>query len=139
MGTVLGDDRYDPMFDLNKDDRIDSADLRMVVDQLGQMCQAGRIVAGTVCEFPPPSICGALRGATVTLLPKGLQTTTSLDDGTFVFSDVANGFYELTVSPVCTPFGCYGPTAVTVADADVYVNIVPVSPTLTAAPTLDPG
>jgi hypothetical protein len=86
---------------------------------------AGFAVTGTVCEFPPPGCSGVLRGATVTLEPLGWMTTTSLDQGRFAFAGIPNGRYTLTISPSCTPFGCYDPTPVTVAGVDVEVLIQP--------------
>ncbi len=65
----------------------------------------------------------------MTLQPLGLQTTTSVADGSFAFADIPNGSYELGVSPGCTPFGCYhNPNPVIVQDADVYVTIYPKPP-----------
>ncbi|MBI3976839.1 MAG: Ig-like domain-containing protein [Chloroflexi bacterium] len=93
-------------------------------------------VAGTVCELPLPGACGALRGATVTLLPLAWETTTSLTDGSFAFALVPAGSYTLAVSPQCTAYGCYEPVAVTMDDdVTVVVRPVPFTPTPTATST----
>src|SRR5262249_17746816 len=83
--------------------------------------QAGHTLGGVVCEFPLPDECGGRRRATVTPAPLGLQTQTSLSDGVFTFPNVLPGSYTVTISPACTPFGCYQPTSVSLFVADTFV------------------
>src|SRR3989304_1455244 len=104
----------------------------LAVSRLSSVLAGSGSINGVVYE----SQSGYMRGATVTLQPLGLQTTTSLSDGSFSFSSVPDGSYTLTVSPSCTPFGCYKSTPVTVAGTKVFVAIFPnaSTPTPTATP-----
>ena len=92
---------------------------------------SGGEISGTVFE----SFSGFLRGATVTLAPLGWEDVTSVSDGSFSFLSVPAGDYTLVVkNPGCTPFGCYKPEPVTVADSKVFVSIFP-NPLATDTPT----
>lgn len=82
-------------------------------------------VRGTICEFPEPRACGALRGAEVRILPMNVPTTTSLVDGTFRYPDVTDDSYAIRVSIGCTDFGCYEQHPFTVAGADVDLVVRP--------------
>ncbi len=90
------------------------------------------VINGTVYE----SYSGVLRGAMVTLHPLELQTTTSISDGSFSFTNIPYGTYTLTVNPGCTPFGCYKTTQVVLSSSKVSVSIYPnlFTPTPTSTP-----
>jgi len=96
----------------------------------------GFTLSGSVAEFPPCN--GAMRGVTVQLEPLGLATQTDLEGGRFSFEDIPSGDYRLSVSPACTPFGCWPETPVTIAGSDLEVELCPsiagAAPTLTAIP-----
>jgi hypothetical protein len=75
----------------------------------------------------------------VTLLPLGWQSPAGWS---FVFDNVPDGDYVLTVAPeYCNPYGCWVDTHVTVAGADVTANICMVdlvTPTSTPTSTRTP-
>jgi protein-disulfide isomerase len=84
---------------------------------------AGHIVQGVVAEMPPCE--GLMRGVNVILLPTNRTTQTSVDDGSFSFYNVLDGSYQLAVSPLCNPFGCWREMPITVSGADVSVRLCP--------------
>jgi Tol biopolymer transport system component len=87
-------------------------------------------INGTVYESPS----GYMRGASLTLNPLGMKTTTSVYDGSFSFPNIPFGAYTITVH-ICPPYGCYGTVQVNHSTAKTYVAIYPTPNTPTPAPT----
>ncbi len=76
----------------------------------------GHTISGILTESP--GCMGAERGWTVALDPGFITTTTSLNDGSFSFSNVSDGSYTVYPLPPCNPFGCWNALPVTVAGSD---------------------
>lgn len=85
---------------------------------IGSRAVAALELSGCLSEFPA-SNCGIVQ-ATVELQPLG---ETSLNSEFFSFRGVAPGSYTLRVDPPCTLFGCWVPTAIVVAEEDIFVRI----------------
>lgn len=101
---------------------------RTTLQRLGMAALLGSLIggrsvgaaelSGCLSEFPA-SNCGIVQ-ATVQLQPLG---ETSDNSEFFSFEDVAPGSYTLRVNPPCTLFGCWVPTAIDVAEEDIFVLI----------------
>ena len=75
----------------------------------------GYTVSGDVLD----SSTSFLLGGTLTLEPSGRTATTDPTFGEYSFTDVPDGVYTVTVTPVCVAYGCYQPKELVVEGGDV--------------------